>query len=122
MEYKVIVKPMEVEIEDSDEGSLLDSLQKTGIGIESECGGIGVYGLCRIHVLEVDTTESTLEEEDHLNEEMIEAGERLACQTYPLSDLTISIPQHRRMSYISHGSRRNAGHQAVAQIFPPISP
>ena len=92
MDYKVKVKPGDVEIEASDDESLLDSLQNANVEIESECGGIGVCGLCRIHVLEGDTSESTLEEDDHLSQEMIEAGERLACQTYPQSDLTISIP------------------------------
>ena len=92
MEYSVTVKPAGAKIPASDEESLLDSLQNADVEIESECGGIGVCGLCRIHVLEGNTSESTLEEEDHLSDEMIEAGERLACQTYPLSDLTISIP------------------------------
>jgi len=92
MDYTVIVKPMDVEIKASDDEPLLDSLQKADVGIDSECGGIGVCGLCGIHVLEGDISGSTLEEEDHLSEEMIEAGERLACQTYAQSDLTISIP------------------------------
>jgi len=92
MDHTVLVKPMDVEITASEEEPLLDSLQKADIAIDSECGGIGVCGLCRIHVLAGDTSESTLEEDDHLSEEMIEAGERLACQTFPQSDLIISIP------------------------------
>jgi ferredoxin len=92
MEYTVTIRPLEVKIKASDEGSLLDSIQKAGVDIESDCGGIGVCGLCRIHVLEGETSEITLEEEDHLGEEEFDAGERLACQTFPQSDLTISIP------------------------------
>lgn len=92
MDYTVTIKPGDIQIKASDEESLFDSLQKAEVAIDSDCGGIGVCGLCRIHVLEGATSESTLEEEDHLSEEMIEAGERLACQTYPQSDLTISIP------------------------------
>jgi ferredoxin len=92
MEHTVTVKPSGIKIIASDDESLLDSLQRAGVEIESECGGIGVCGLCRIHMLEGDASEITLEEEDHLSEEMIEAGERLACQAYPQSDLTISIP------------------------------
>ncbi|MEW6555464.1 MAG: 2Fe-2S iron-sulfur cluster binding domain-containing protein [Actinomycetota bacterium] len=92
MEYNITVRPADVEIKASDEESLLDSIQKAGIEIESDCGGIGVCGLCRIHILEGKTSEIALEEEDHLTVEEFEAGERLACQTYPQSDLTISIP------------------------------
>ncbi len=92
MDYTVTVRPQEVEISASTEDPLLDSLQKAGIEIESVCGGIGVCGKCRIRVLEGDTSEPTLEEEDHLPEEMFEQGDRLACQTYPLSDLVIHIP------------------------------
>ena len=92
MEYAVTVKPAGVKINASDDESLLDSLQRAGVDIESECGGIGVCGLCRIHVLEGDVSEITLEEDDHLSEDMIDAGERLACQTYPQSDLVISVP------------------------------
>lgn len=92
MDHKVTVRPFGVEISAPEEEPLLTSLQDAGINVESICGGMGICGKCRIRVLEGNTSEPTFEEEDHLSEEMLEEGERLACQVYPLSDLVIHIP------------------------------
>ena len=92
MDYKITVKPLDIEIAASEDASLLDSLLAADIEVESICGGLGVCGSCKIRVLEGNATERTQEEEDHLTDEMFEQGDRLACQTYPLSDLVINIP------------------------------
>jgi ferredoxin len=93
MAYTVTVKPQGVDITASEDESLLDALENADIDIEGSCGGIGSCGECLVHVLEGATSEPTLEEEDFLSEEMLEGGDRLACQTYPLSDLVIRIPE-----------------------------
>ncbi len=98
MDHTVTVRPLEVDITASEDDSLLDSLLNANIEVESICGGIGVCGKCRIRVLEGNTSDPTSEEEDHLSGEMFDAGERLACQTYPLSDLVIHIPAASRPS------------------------
>jgi uncharacterized 2Fe-2S/4Fe-4S cluster protein (DUF4445 family) len=92
MEHSIAVRPLGIDISASQDDSLLAALQNADIEIESICGGIGVCGKCRIRVLEGNTSEPTLEEEDHLSEGMLEQGDRLACQTYPLGNLVINIP------------------------------
>jgi ferredoxin len=93
MEYTINVRPQGAELRASEDESLFDALQNAGIEIESDCGGIGSCGKCVIHILEGEVSEPTLEEEDLLSEEVFEQGNRLACQTYPLGDLVIEIPE-----------------------------
>jgi ferredoxin len=93
MDHTIAVEPQGVNISASEDESLLEALEKAGIEIESSCGGVGTCGECVIKVLEGETSEPTLEEEDFLSPEMLESGERLACQTFPLSDLVIQIPE-----------------------------
>jgi uncharacterized 2Fe-2S/4Fe-4S cluster protein (DUF4445 family) len=80
------------QLQSSGEEDLLTLLHGAGIGVESVCGGMGVCGKCRIHILEGKTTEPTLLEDDHLSEDQLDRGERIACQTYPEGDLSIYIP------------------------------
>jgi ferredoxin len=93
MEHSIDVRPKGAEISASEDESLFETLQNSNIQIESDCGGIGSCGKCVLHILQGEVSEPTLEEEDHLSEEMLEQGNRLACQTYPLSDLVIEIPE-----------------------------
>lgn len=92
MDYSITVEPLGKELSASGEEDLLSALHGAGIEVESVCGGIGSCGKCRIRILEGKATDPTLEEEEHLSEERLDAGERLACQVYPLSDLTIQLP------------------------------
>jgi uncharacterized 2Fe-2S/4Fe-4S cluster protein (DUF4445 family) len=92
MEYRISVKPPGIEIVSSEGENLLTTLNDAGVGVESICGGMGTCGKCRVHVLEGKTSDPTLEEEDHLSEDQLERGERLACQVYPESDLSVYIP------------------------------
>ena len=77
----------------STEEDLLTTLHGAGIEVESVCGGLGICGKCRIHILEGKVSEPTLEEEEHLSDEEIDGGERLACQVYPEGDLVIEVPE-----------------------------
>lgn len=92
MEYRVIVEPSGKALSSHGEEDLLSALHGAGIEVESVCGGMGSCGKCRIHILEGEVSDPTLEEEEHLSEEQLAAGERLACQCFPLSDLVIEVP------------------------------
>ncbi len=92
MDLEITVQPQGKRLISSGEEDLLTTLRAAGIAIESVCGGIGDCGKCRVRILEGKVTDPTFAEEDHLSEEQLERGERLACQVYPESDLSVEIP------------------------------
>ncbi len=92
MDYRIDVQPLGAQFASNGEEDLLTALHAAGIDVESICGGIGTCGKCRIHILKGKATRPTPEERDFLSDEQIARGERLACQTYPESDLSIYIP------------------------------
>lgn len=72
--------------------SLLDCARELGVGLVSICGGQGTCGGCKIQVLSGKVNPPTDGEEEAFLPEHIDAGWRLACQTYPQSDCKIYIP------------------------------
>ncbi len=72
--------------------TLLRHLNKQhDITITAPCGGKGTCGKCKIRLLSGSVSEFTETERDFLTEKEIDGGIRLACLTYPLSDVEISV-------------------------------
>jgi uncharacterized 2Fe-2S/4Fe-4S cluster protein (DUF4445 family) len=69
--------------------TILEAARKAGVEIPSVCGGEGNCGKCKVRVKKgkVKTEESALISEQERRERTV-----LACQTYPLSDITVEIP------------------------------
>ncbi len=74
------------------ERSLMDCARQLGIELASICGGKGTCAMCKLQVLAGLTSELTSLEREKLSEQEIEAGYRLACQTYPLGDCRVHVP------------------------------
>ena len=72
--------------------SLLDSARQLNVDLVSICGGIGNCECCKVQVISGKVTKLTLEEEACLTKAELEQGYRLACQTYPLSDVKLHVP------------------------------
>jgi len=72
-----------------------EALQNTDVELESDCGGLGKCGKCKIKVLsEIDPP--SIEEKRLLDEEELGRGIRLACRTKVNRDLTISTGEAER--------------------------
>ena len=67
-----------------------DALQKAGVELAGECGGLGKCGKCKVKVLS-SIGPPTKEEEELLSEEELNQGIRLACRTEVDKDLVIHI-------------------------------
>ena len=76
----------------SPEESLLDAARQAGIELTAVCGGEGNCGQCRVQILTGSVTSPTEDEEFVLTEQELQNGERLACCTYPMSDVKLHIP------------------------------
>ena len=70
-----------------------EALQETDVELESDCGGLGKCGKCKIKVLSAIGSPSR-EEEELLSEEELTQGIRLACRTPVEKDLVINTGEN----------------------------
>ncbi len=90
-EYKVLFKPAGKEVLIKDGDNLLQASHQAGININSECGGEGVCGRCKVKIVEgaVDRNTSST---TFLTKDELQQGYVLACQTEVHNDLVVSVP------------------------------
>ena len=72
--------------------SLLECAQQYGVGIVSLCGGQGTCRACKVRILSGSVSEPTATEQETFSPEELNDGWRLACQTYPASDVKLNVP------------------------------
>ena len=80
--------------------SLLDAVRSAGLALDSECGGRGTCGECRVRFVQ-GAPRPTVEDAALLSQEELDEGWRLACQTFLAADCRIAIPQR-----VAHARRR----------------
>ena len=71
--------------------SLREILDVTNIRVRSGCRGNGICGLCHVVIEEGSVNKPSANERLLLTPEMLRCGIRLACQIFPLHDLSIRI-------------------------------
>jgi uncharacterized 2Fe-2S/4Fe-4S cluster protein (DUF4445 family) len=81
-----------LEIESRPGVPLLDAVRQAGLAIDSECGGRGTCGECRVRFLE-GAPPATAEDQFLITRRELKDGWRLACQAYPANDCRVLIPQ-----------------------------
>lgn len=74
--------------------SLLELLREKQIYIESDCGGIGSCGKCRVRLLK-NAPVPTAREKEVLGRKKLDRGWRLACQCYPKGDILVELSGQR---------------------------
>lgn len=89
--YKVSFEPMGKKGKFSSDQSLLNMSRRLKINLTTTCGGNGLCGRCKVQIIEGEATPLTQKELEELTEKEVQEGYRLACQTYPLSDMNINI-------------------------------
>ena len=99
--------------------SLLNAAQDGGIALASICGGVGICDSCKIRLINGFLTEPSLEEKALYSNYELEFGFRLACQSYPLSDLTIEIPPE---SLTAPQRLQVEGSTQTVELDPPVVP
>lgn len=76
----------------TDRQSLLDCARELNVDLVSICGGVGSCNRCKVQVISGQVTHPTSDEESALSQSELDQGYRLACQVYPLSDLSLHVP------------------------------
>jgi uncharacterized 2Fe-2S/4Fe-4S cluster protein (DUF4445 family) len=94
--YIIAFQPEGLRTEVAKDESVLIASQRCGIHIDALCSGRGKCGKCVIRVGHGEVTPPTPSEMGVLSKAEIEGGIRLACQTYPASDLIIHVPNASR--------------------------
>jgi len=92
MDFKLDFQPSGIGGKADGGETLLDAARRLGAGLVSPCGGYGVCGKCRVRVLDGEATLVTRDERERLSPDELAGGFRLACETRPLGDLSVSIP------------------------------
>ena len=90
--YTIDFQPVGRRGEFTGDQSLLDCARQLSVDLVSICGGIGSCDHCKVQVVSGKVSKPTLEEEAELSASDLEQGYRLACQTYPLSDVKLHVP------------------------------
>ena len=75
------------------EASLLEAAHQLGVELINLCGGRGSCGRCKVQLLEGALSPRTEQETKHLTADELAQGVRLACQTFPRSDVKLSVPR-----------------------------
>jgi uncharacterized 2Fe-2S/4Fe-4S cluster protein (DUF4445 family) len=118
-EFIVNFQPIGRRVPCSSVDSLLDAAQGAGIDIASICGGVGICNSCKIRLIHGSLNPVTLEEQEIFTEQEIKSGFRLACQSFPQSDLTIEIPPE---SLTAPQRLQLEGQGHTVQIASPVVP
>ena len=90
--YTIDFEPVGRRGEFAGEQSLLECARQLSVDLVSICGGIGNCDRCKVQVIAGKVSKPTLEEEAELSANELEQGYRLACQTFPLSDVKLHVP------------------------------
>jgi uncharacterized 2Fe-2S/4Fe-4S cluster protein (DUF4445 family) len=72
------------------EATLLDAARVAGVEMDATCGGRGRCRSCRVKVLSGEISPPTLQDTLQLGHDEVKERFRLACQTHPVSDCTVT--------------------------------
>ena len=90
--YKISFNPIGKTVDVLSGTSILDAARLAGINLTAVCGGNSSCGQCRVIISEGKTSPIVDQEKEILSQDKIDCGYRLACGTFPESDLKIDIP------------------------------
>jgi len=90
--YTIDFEPVGRRGQFSGDQNLLECARQLSVDLVSICGGVGSCDHCKIQVIAGKVSRPTLEEEAELGADELAQGYRLACQTYPESDVKLHVP------------------------------
>jgi uncharacterized 2Fe-2S/4Fe-4S cluster protein (DUF4445 family) len=76
----------------AEENSLLECARLLKVDLVSICGGVGACRRCRIQVISGIVSPPTTVDRDTFTDAELQQGWRLACMTFPQSDIRILVP------------------------------
>jgi uncharacterized 2Fe-2S/4Fe-4S cluster protein (DUF4445 family) len=86
-DYSVFAEPEE---------SLLETAQRAGVALDAPCGGGGTCGKCKVRIVSGSVSTKDAAAGGSITAREFKEGWRLACISYPQSDLEVSVPETAR--------------------------
>ncbi|MCL1802523.1 MAG: corrinoid activation/regeneration protein AcsV [Eubacteriaceae bacterium] len=102
-----------VVIEANDDENLLSIARKANVAIDAPCSGNGSCGKCKVKILSGSATGLKTR---HIDDESYAEGMRLACSSYPASDITVLVPDIAR-AYKSRMKIADLSSKSEVEIF-----
>jgi uncharacterized 2Fe-2S/4Fe-4S cluster protein (DUF4445 family) len=112
MKYKALFKPDEKVVSVERGTRVLDASIKAGVDINSSCGGKGTCKKCKVIVEGPTETDS----QSKIDQELMEKGYHLACQTYVAGDITVFVPEEARL--LGHQIMEEHGAHGLDSLSP----
>lgn len=92
---RVILEPAGISYTAQKDQSLLEIVHASSLELRTDCGGKGACGKCKVFAFPGEhLSEHTSKELEVLTPQEIAQGVRLACQTQPLSAVTVTVPEY----------------------------
>ena len=101
----------------SAEQSLLEAARQLSVDLVSICGGMGSCGRCKVQIVTGQVSPITPDEKNNLPPHELEQGYRLACQTFPRSDVKLHVPSQ---SLTAPQRTQVEGLEVAVQPDPPV--
>jgi uncharacterized 2Fe-2S/4Fe-4S cluster protein (DUF4445 family) len=117
--FTIALQPVGRRTEIAPGQTLLEAAQNAGVELASLCGGAGVCDSCKIRITKGQASPPTAEEEAAFTDAELQAGFRLACQSHPLSDISLEIPPE---SLTTPQRLQVEGLEAEIPLDPPVIP
>jgi uncharacterized 2Fe-2S/4Fe-4S cluster protein (DUF4445 family) len=118
-EHTINFQPIGKRVTVASDHSILRAAQEAGINIASICGGIGACDSCKIRLVVGKLSSPSLEEDALFTTSELRSGFRLACQSFPLSDLVIEIPPE---SLTAPQRLQIEGESQILELDPAVVP
>lgn len=98
MNYRVIFQPGDRLVEVAEGKTLKEAMNDADLEFDFLCGGSGTCGKCRVKIIK-GSTAPVIREEEMLQAEELDAGIRLACLTSVYNDLTVELPNQKKLQH-----------------------
>jgi len=92
MSFNIDFQPIGRRGECREGDTLLEHARSLGVCLVNICGGVGSCGGCKVQVVDGEVSPVTEGELEHLTEDEVTRGYRLACLAIPESDCKVYIP------------------------------
>jgi uncharacterized 2Fe-2S/4Fe-4S cluster protein (DUF4445 family) len=96
--HKAVFQPGGILVKVAEGSTLKEAMNDAGLEFDFLCGGRGTCGKCRVRIAQGPTTPVTREEE-MLPVKELDEGIRLACLTYVHNDLTVELPDQKKLQH-----------------------
>ena len=124
--FKITFEPLGQRGSAPSRQSLLETARQSSAGLISLCGGLGKCGRCKIQIGKGKTSTVNTVERNLLSCEELHQGYRLACETYPRSDLIVHVPPESLSTFQRvqiDGIRMEVQPEPLVQAYEvPLSP